>query len=409
MAHSRKDIIAIFLDLADLLESKRDVFLGCLTMVETHKTALIEFEKTVRALRSYCDELEPLEGRAPIGRVAVFLPFNTPLYSLVLYAFGPALAGNSVLVRASRLTATVVSQIWDLLEPKMGKLPLKLIRTSGEDYVDLVLRAAPVNAIIFTGNWSSVERLIPLVPYDIKLIYCGGGLSPFAILGDADLEAAVDSAIYSKSFNSGQDCLSPERFYVASDTLSAFSEMLATKVGHLRIGPLDDPDTDIGPLISREFAINIERLLDECRTVGRVICGGPIRGAVVPPTIIQAPDSASIVQTEKFAPIFAIVPFDDIEDLVQYINHPDYCMGASLYGKSVAGLSERIAAPHVTHNQSLLSLEEADAHRPFGGYRRSGFVAHRGFRHGGPLLFSIETSYHSGPINHSSETTMLGG
>ncbi len=393
MAHNRKDLVGLFNEIAELLESKRETVLAYLNTVETYKTAQIEIEKTVRALRTYSDELAPLEGRTPLGRVAVFLPFNTPLYSLVLYTFGALLAGNTVLVRPSSLTTNIVHRIWELIASRIREMPMRLVRTSGPAYVDCVLRADPVDAIIFTGNWDSVERLLPRVSQEIKLIYCGGGLSPFAVLEDADLEAAAESAIYSKTFNSGQDCLATERFYVASPVFRKFAALLVGKINCLRVGALGDPATDVGPLIRREFATNVARLIAQSHKMARVLHGAPISGSLVPPTVVEVPNSAPIVQAEKFSAVFPLVSFGDRDELLEYVNHPHYCLGASVYGKDLAGISGRLLAPHVAYNQNLLSLEEADAHTPFGGYKRSGFVAHHGTRRGGPILFSVETSF----------------
>jgi acyl-CoA reductase-like NAD-dependent aldehyde dehydrogenase len=397
MRPRREESIVKFGEIADLIERNRDRVVDSLTAVETHKTAVIEVEKSVRALRTYSDELIALEGRSPLGTIAVFLPFNTPLYSTILYAFGPLLAGNRVLVRPSSLTASVVKRLWELLEPGLSDLTLELVGESGRDYVDRVLHVEPADAVIFTGNWESVERLLPEVSNSIKLIYCGGGLCPFAVLDDADLGAAVEAAIYSKTFNSGQDCLATERFYVAAQVFQPFAELLVMKTSHLNVGALNDPTTDIGPLVCREFASSVHRLLREGHDIVKMLYGGQVHRSVVPPTVLEASHAARIVHAEKFAPVFPLVRYDGVDNLMEQMNHPHYCMGATVFGKDLTCIEGRLAAPHVAYNENLLSVEEADAHQPFGGYNRSGFIAYRGMRRGGPILFSVETS--SSPIN----------
>jgi acyl-CoA reductase-like NAD-dependent aldehyde dehydrogenase len=110
------------------------------------------------------------------------------------------------------------------------------------------------------------------------------------------------------------------------------------------------------------------------------------------PTVVEAPNSAPIVQVEKFAPVFAVVCCEDDKHFVEYMNHAHYCLGATIYGDEASKMAELMSAPHVACNQSLLSVEEADAHRPFGGRNQSGFVLQRGVRTDGPILFSVETS-----------------
>ena len=94
----------VFNNLADALETLQGQVIDILSNVETKKTAINEVDKTIKTLRTYSCEKQYIEGRKPSGKVAVFLPFNMPLYSMVLYAFGPLFAGNEVYVRPSKIT-----------------------------------------------------------------------------------------------------------------------------------------------------------------------------------------------------------------------------------------------------------------------------------------------------------------
>lgn len=384
------DIIAAFHSAADALARDQETILTTLTQVETYKTAELELTKTIRALRTYDTELPFLENRDPIGKVAVFLPFNTPLYSLVLYGFGPLLTGNSVLVRPSSLTAHVVEPIWRILHPTISGLPIALLNERGAEFVLRVLQSDPVDALVFTGTWDSVERLRPMVSSNVRLIYSGAGLNPFVVLRDADLNLAVPSAIHSRIFNSGQDCLAAERFYVAREIIDAFVERLIGDITNLKVGPLSDRETDVGPVVSDEIVHNVRQLLSEPRGSRQVLYGSSIQGRLIPPIVLLTSNEDPIVQHEKFAPVFPIVPFETEEEMLAYVNESDFRLGVTVYGSRTGHL--QFVAPHVAHNCCLLEVEDADAHIPFGGYGKSGFVVWKGQVTGGPILFSTVTS-----------------
>ena len=97
-------IAKLYSSMADKLILQEDKLLEILTEIETYKTAKNEFDKTIKMLKSYDTEIPYLKNKTGIGRVAIFLPFNMPFYSAVLYAFGPLLSGNEVILRPSSLT-----------------------------------------------------------------------------------------------------------------------------------------------------------------------------------------------------------------------------------------------------------------------------------------------------------------
>lgn len=388
--NSTTKYLEAFSRVADALVEEKESVLAALNSVETLRTAVSEFEKTVRALRSYRDELPMLAGRGPVGRVVVYLPFNTPLYSLVLYSFGPLLAGNSVLVRPSRLTRDVVETIWRLVGGACRDLPLAITREGGRELLHRIVVDKEVDALVFTGSWQNVESLIESIPREIKIIYSGSGVNPFIVYADADVSASVDVAVASRIFNSGQDCLAAERFYVAEQIFDIFSARLVACVKNLRVGPLTDPSVDVGPVLSDEIVSSVERLLAAAPDGRTVLYESPIVGRLVPPIVIATVDDDPIVRSEKYAPVFPLVSFASDDELQRCLIRSEFCLGATIYGTSPRDLSRLF--PHVATNCSLLAIEEADAHVPFGGHRKSGFVLHDGKRTSGPLLFSVETS-----------------
>jgi long-chain acyl-CoA synthetase len=371
--------------IAEALTAHRPAVLQALSKCETAAVAEREFNKTIRALETYGSELPHLSGRLPIGTAAVLLPFNNPLYSLVLYCFGPLLAGNRVLCRPSSLTGFVVAEISNLIAAELSSLDLTLDYRSGRDFItDASVHA---DCILFTGTWQNAETIC--APLTRKIIYCGQGLNPFAILHDAPMKMALPTAITARLYNSGQDCLSAERFYVHSSRVTEFVAGITARIESITVGR--HPDADIGPLVSVGAADAVKSLLDTVHPTRRIIRQGKIVGNLIEPIVIQTDQDDPITLTEKYAPVFVIVQFESISELNSLMNDSPYSFGATVFG--VAELSKlSLKHPHIAINSCLLDFEDADAHVPFGGRQRSGFVDENGRRRDGPILFSIETS-----------------
>lgn len=374
--------------IADIIEKNRFEIIDLLTDIETRKTAVAEIEKTVRMLRSFDQEDEYLIGMKPVGRVAVFLPFNMPLYSLTLYAFGPLYAGNEVFVRPSRLTGKALLKIWDIISHLTNDLPIYFIECNGREYVECVTRIRKTNAIIFTGKWDSVKDIAKRIESDTKLIYCGSGVCPFIVREDANIELAVNLAVQSRIFNSGQDCLATEKFIVHKSVSAAFIKSLVEKVKMVKVGENKSPDTDIGPLIASEFVERIKELISESKGVQHYF--GGITGNVVGPIVYQVTLGDALLESEKFAPVFTIATYESDAEVIEYLNQSDFKMGISVFGSQFN--EAEINWPQIAYNTSIIDVESEDLHRPFGGGGMSGFILYNGLKREGPILFSQETS-----------------
>lgn len=383
---------ALLQAVGERLLAVREGAIEALIVCETRQTALREVDKTIRALRTYDRELEALHGRRPLGRVSVALPYNNPLYSFVLYCGGPTVAGNQVLCRPSRLTAGPLVKICELLEPELARLDIRLeLVMSGADFIDVEFARGGSDVFLFTGSWRNAEALSS-THTRTRLIYCGPGVNPFVVLPDADIPTAVDLALKARLFNSGQDCLAAERFYVHEAVLDSFVNGLVARLDEVRVGDNTDPDVVIGPLISSDAAAHVTDLLTASYAGRQVILSGPIAGALVSPHVVITDRQDPLVLAEKYAPIFVIVPYRSQDDAAELASQGDYRLGATIVGAAHGALATRLPHPHVAVNECLIAHEEDDAHVPFGGSGRSGFVVDGHVRRDGPILFSVETS-----------------
>lgn len=379
----------VFNKVADRIECARDEIISILCDVETYITAKNEVNKTIRALRTYYKEQQFLLDRKPNGIVAVFLPYNMPLYSLVLYAFGPIYAGNKVLVRPSKMTGKQLKAIVDIIGEAIVALDLEIIEISGRLFLERISANKDVSTVIFTGRWDSVVNITNNLPQDKKLIYCGSGVCPMIVRKNADIRVAVDVAIKSRLFNTGQDCLSTERILVHSDCFEAFVEELLECIQEISPGENTNPNTIIGPLISESIAQHALELV--YNSSGKILYESEHSGCFVGPIVVEvaSPDEDVFI-CEKFAPIFALLKVETDEKMVAIVNNSEHILGVTVIGDEYP--SNTFIAQHVEYDRSVLEQEEDDAHVPFGGFRKSGFVIDKGNRREGPILFSIETT-----------------
>lgn len=379
----------IFDKVADRIDKHRDEIISILCEIETYVTAKNEVDKTIRALRTYHKEEPFLLGRKPSGTIAVFLPYNMPLYSLVLYAFGPIYAGNNVLVRPSKMTGGQLKAIVDILGGATDDLGLEIVKMSGKLFLERIIADKNISTIIFTGQWNSVTDISDNLPEDKKLIYCGSGVCPMIVRKNADIKIAVDVAIKSRFFNTGQDCLSTERILVHSDCFDVFVGELLSRIRGISPGENTSPDTIIGPLISESIAQRALELVYS--TSGTILYKSEHNGCVVGPIVVEAASpEEDVFVYEKFAPVFTLLRVDTDEEMVRIANESEYILGVTVIGEEYP--LDAFVAQHVEYNRSVLEREEDDAHMPFGGFRKSGFVIENGGKREGPILFSIETT-----------------
>ena len=178
LANERSQIIEHFLEFARQLERRQNFVIDLLCQCEPYDTAKDEFGKSIRALKTFETELPFLENRAPIGDVSVLLPFNNPLYSLILYTFGPCLGGANVFVRPSSHTRNIIVALAEAFSNNLNQLNINIMNLSGGELIRTIEHNQDIRTVIFTGSWSSMQALAARFSQK-RLIYCGSGISPF--------------------------------------------------------------------------------------------------------------------------------------------------------------------------------------------------------------------------------------
>jgi len=190
--------------------------------------------------------------KEPFGVVAAIVPFNYPLL-LMAWKVAPALAaGNTVILKPADetpLSALRLATAFAALPPGV----VGIVTGTGEEAGEALVRDPHVDMIAFTGSTRVGKHIMRLAADTLKKVNLEtSGIDPFIVCEDADLDIAARGAVWARYLNAGQVCTSAKRFYVVDSIADAFVERFVALAGEVVVGDPRRPETDMGPLISRD-------------------------------------------------------------------------------------------------------------------------------------------------------------
>ncbi|MGH9000290.1 MAG: aldehyde dehydrogenase family protein [Acidimicrobiia bacterium] len=320
--------------------------------------------------------------REPLGVCAAIVPWNFPLV-LSMWKFGPALAaGNSVVMKPDEKTPLSMLRFAQLAE-ECGLPPgvLNVVTGVGEEVGARLASHPGVDKIAFTGSTAVGREIMRLASGTVKKISLElGGKSPVIVLDDADVDTAVDAALFGCFLYSGQICESGTRLFLPATLHDEFVERMVARAAQIKIGDPNDFDTDMGPVVSRA---QHQRILGYIRSGeeegAKIACGGKVpegtefeRGFWVEPTIFTGvTNDMKIAREEIFGPVLSVISYEDEDEALAMANDTDYGLAAAVWStddERALALARRIRAGTVWINDHHNINPEA----PFGGYKQSG-------------------------------------
>ena len=316
--------------------------------------------------------------KIPLGAVAAVVPWNFPVF-LTVAKIAPALAaGNTVVVKPAESVSLVVDTVVQLLAELLPEGVLQIVH-GGPDVGRALVEHPLIRKVSFTGS-TQVGKLImkqaaeSITPVTLEL----GGNDPAIVLEDADIAHTAQSLARSAFFNAGQMCVAPKRAYVPAGKVDEFCQAFAAHAAGLSVGNGLDPDTTMGPLHNKAQLDFVRGLLDDAVARGATIVTGGGRGTDLPghflePTLVRdVDDTFDLVALEQFGPVFPVVAYTCLDDVVDTVNGQEFGLGASVWGADEAAataVAERLAAGSVWVNQH----NAVEVELPFGGIKSSGF------------------------------------
>ena len=334
--------------------------------------------------------------KQPIGVVACITPWNFPS-AMLARKIGPALAtGCSLVCKPAKQTPFSALALAYLAEQAgLPKGLLNVLTGNAQTIGKAMTDSRLVRKLTFTGSTETGKMLLRECAATVKKVSMElGGLAPFIVFEDANIEAAIAGAIAAKYRNTGQTCVCANRIYVHQDIYDGFCEGFTKAAAKIQTGEGLDPATDQGPLIDEAALAKVEEHISDAQNQGgQILLGGhqhKLGGLFFEPTVIKnANDEMLIAHEETFGPVAPLFSFATEEEVIARANDTPFGLASYFYTTDLAKswrVSEQLEYGMVGLNTGIVSTEMA----PFGGVKESG-MGREGSKYG--VDDYLETKY----------------
>ncbi|MEX2462577.1 MAG: aldehyde dehydrogenase family protein [Paenibacillaceae bacterium] len=315
--------------------------------------------------------------RLPLGVVASISPFNFPM-NLSMRTIAPAIAlGNSVVhkpdIQVGLTGGSIIAKAFE--HAGLPKGVLNVILTDITEVGDDMLTNPHSSLISFTGSTAVGRHIGEIAGRNLKRVILElGGNSPFVVLSDADVDRAVDAAIFGKFIHQGQICMIINRIIVHKDKYDEFVRKFVERAKALPCGDPRDPKTVIGPLVNQRQLEKALNVIEEAKRDGvNITLEGKCDGNVLTPYVFTEVDNSSkLAQTELFAPIATIIKADTDEEAINMASETEYGLSSSIFTTDL----ERGEAFALQIESGMTHINDQTVNdspnTPFGGNKASG-------------------------------------
>jgi acyl-CoA reductase-like NAD-dependent aldehyde dehydrogenase len=319
----------------------------------------------------------------PLGVVGLITPWNFPALMVVWKMGAAVVTGNTCVVKPPSIAPLTALRIGDLaMKAGIPAGVVNVITGPGSTVGEAIVRHPDVAKIGFTGDSITGKRIMSLASETLKPVGLElGGKNPFIVLADADIDSAVEGAVWGAFFNSGQVCAAASRFYIHESLYDAFAKKFVAAAKTVRVGDPTKMETVMGPLAYREHRDKVEWYIAEAKKSGAKLLLGGDRpdtpetrdGYFVAPTVFgDCSNDMTFMRDEMFGPVVGLARFATIDEAVALANDTRFGLSGSVWTKDVrAGLviAGRIKAGTVWVNEHLCISCET----PWGGCKESGW------------------------------------
>jgi alpha-ketoglutaric semialdehyde dehydrogenase len=343
--------------------------------------------------------------REPVGVVGLITPWNFPI-AIPAWKMAPAIAfGNTVVMKPADLVPGCAWALADILH--RAGLPagvLNLVMGRGAEVGAVLLEDARVNAISFTGSVVTGQRVAAacvarMAKFQLEM----GGKNPMVVLDDADLDVAVNAAVNSGFFSTGQRCTASSRIIVTEGIHDRFIAAVVERMGKLKVDDARKAGTDIGPVVDeRQLAQDLEYIAIGKTEGAKLAAGGdPIErnadGApghyLKPALFTETTPSMRINREEIFGPVVSVIRVKNYDEALATANDTPFGLSAG-----IATTSLKYATHFKRHSQAgmvMVNLPTAgvDYHVPFGGRKGSSYGPREQGRYAAEFYTTVKTAY----------------
>jgi phenylacetaldehyde dehydrogenase len=322
--------------------------------------------------------------REPVGVVASIIPWNFPL-AMAAWKLGPALAtGCTVVLKPAEQTPLTALRLGELIiEAGFPPGVVNILTGMGETTGAALVAHPGVDKVAFTGS-TEVGKIINKNATDtLKRVSLElGGKSPVIVFPDVDLDMVVGGAAQAIFFNSGQVCAAGSRLFAHRKIFDKVVEGVSAAAKSMKLGPGLDPNTQMGPLVSKEQQERVLGYIESGKAQGASIATGgqaPAHpGYFVEPTVmVNVKPDMKVVREEIFGPVLVAQRFEDIDEVVAAANDSPYGLAASVWSSNVSTVHRVV--PKLKAGTVWVNCHSfVDPNMPFGGFKQSGFGREHG-------------------------------
>jgi aldehyde dehydrogenase (NAD+) len=382
--------------LADLIETHKEE-LALLESMDNGKpirdSRAADLPLAIDCYRYYAGWADKIEGKTipingpylcytrhePVGVVGQIIPWNFPIL-MQAWKWGPALAaGCTMVLKPAEQTPLTALRVGELaMEAGFPDGVINIVPGYGPTAGHALAHHYDVDKIAFTGS-TDIGRIVMKTAADSNLKRVTlelGGKSPNVVFSDADVDAAVEGSHFALFFNQGQCCCAGSRLFVEAKIHDQFVDKMLKKVKSVRVGDPLDSATQQGPQVSQEQFDKVMGYIHAGNKEGaKMLTGGGRSGSqgyFIEPTVFTGvDDNMKIACEEIFGPVMSIIPFKDIDEVIERGNKTIYGLAAAVWTRDIAK-AHRMAAELRAGTVWVNCYDVFDAAAPFGGFKMSG-------------------------------------
>ena len=348
--------------------------------------------------------------RASIGVCALITPWNFPLAIPTWKLFPALICGNTAILKpAEDSPHTAVRFVEILNEAGVPPGVVNLVHGRGEEVGAALVRHRDVQLVSFTGSAAVGREIAASCGQSLKRVSLElGGKNAQIVMEDADIDLAIEGALWGAFGTTGQRCTATSRLIVHRNVAKKITDALIERARKIKIGDGLDESVEMGPLINQAACDKVARYVDIGKQEGaRLVTGGAIHdsgacanGYFFQPTIFdQVKPTMRIAQEEIFGPVLSIIEIGSFEEAIEVLNGTAYGLSSSIYtndvGRAFRAMRDIEAGITYVNGPTI----GAEVHLPFGGVKNTG----NGHREAGTTVYEIFTEWKSIYVDYSGK------
>jgi len=383
--------LALSYALVDFIERHREDILSILCSMASHRSVVDEIERSKRVLLHWSMEWYRERPRT-VDKMAVFHSSNILLYAYVLYGIIPSAYVNTIVIRPSIQVQAQSLAIHQLFKAQFD-LAVDMAPFSQRAFID---KHQDADIVVFTGRYENAKAVNACFRKALFLFF-GSGVNAVVIGPQFNTSRSLAEVIQARLFNSGQDCMCPNVFFVYKDIAKTFIKALLSTVKSLRLGARSDSAADYNPIFYSQVVQETAAYLAEHRKA--ILHGGRCcpETSIVDPVVLRVDLSTQTQIPEFFAPVFNLVVYDNPTALNTWLLSPlrtECSMCLSLFGEP--NIHADVYRYYTVALEHTIFAQE-DGNLPFGGYGpKVNYVSWKSQVQGRPLLISREVAHYFG-------------